>query len=147
MDTVVKNKVALIISMTIIGVATLFIIIASVLAFMPVQVIKANQQPYKVITTSIKAGDLVTYVADVCKYKEAGSIVSRVFIDANNIHYALPDQDSNVPSGCHQNKVTLPTPINLHPGTWYLALDVEYKVNILRTETYHLRTETFIVTQ
>lgn len=145
METNVKNKVAFIISMTIIGVAALFLIIAGFLAFMPVQIIKANRQPYIVTTPALKAGDPITYIADVCKYKDVSSLVTRTFVDENNVHYPIPQQQSNIPSGCHQNKVIVPTLGNLHPGRWYMTLDVEYRVNILRSETYHFTTDTFVI--
>jgi hypothetical protein len=140
-----KIKLPFIISMTIIGVAVVFLIIAGYLSFMPVNVVKANTQPYKVITPVVKAGDPIIYVADVCKYKEVSSLVSRTFIDENNVHYPLPNMLSTIPVGCTGNKVVVPTLPTFHSGKWHLSLDVEYRVNILRSQTYHFYTETFVI--
>lgn len=141
----VKNKVAFMISMTIIGIAGIFLLIAGVLAFVPVDVVKPNVQPYKVLTPIIKAGQPVVYQADVCKYKEASSIVVRSFVDENHVVYPIPQQASNVPSGCQKNNVTVASLPSFHPGNWYITLDIQYQVNILRTESYHFKTATFTI--
>ena len=132
--------------MTIIGTATVFLIIAGILAFMPVTVVKANVQPYKVSTPIVKSGDNLIYIADVCKYREALSVVTRSFIDEHGTVYPLPEQKSNIRTGCFKTPVTVAVLPGLHTGKWYLTLDVEYTINILRKETYHYRTDTFTIT-
>lgn len=144
--TTLRIKVPFIISMTILGVAALFLFIAGYLAFMPVNVVKANVQPYKVLTQSVKAGDNVIYVADVCKYKEVSSIAARSFVDENSVRYPIPKQQSNIAAGCGQNDVVIPTLPSYHAGKWYITLDIEYQVNFLRHQTYHFKTEVFTIT-
>jgi hypothetical protein len=112
----------------------------------PVTVVKPNIQPYKIATPTIQAGEPVVYVADVCKYRAVFSTATRDFVDSNGVHYPLPAQYSNLPTGCSKTDVAIPTPLNLHSGTWYLDLEVQYKVNIFKTKTYHFRTDNFTVT-
>lgn len=140
-----SNRMPFIISMTIIGVAALFLLIAGCLAFIPVDVVKTNVQPYKIVTPVVEAGENMIYEADVCKYKEVYSVVTRSFVDEKGVNYPLPQQYSNIPAGCGKNRVIVPTLPTYHSGKWYMTLDVQYQVNPLRTQTYHFRTDTFTI--
>lgn len=143
--TTVKNRAAFIIAASIIIVAGVFIVIVGALAFTPVTIVKANVQPYKVITPVVNAGENMVYVANVCKYKEHVAIATRTFVDEQNVHYPLPAQASDVPAGCHDNKVIVPTLPTYHPGKWHIELDIQYQVNLFRTQSYHFKTETFTI--
>lgn len=140
-----QSRIPFVVSMTIIGVALVFLLIGGFLAFTPVDVATANVQPYKVTTPTVKAGENMVYVADVCKHKELLSQVTRTFVDEDGVHYPIPQQLSTIPVGCAKNPVVVPTLPSYHSGKWYLTLDVTYQVNILRSQTYHFRTETFTV--
>lgn len=147
METVkFRHRLAFFLSMTVITVAAFIGVIAGWLAFVPVNVVAPRTQPYKVATPVIKAGDNLIYVADVCKYKDLFSTTTRTFVDQEGVHYPLIAQISNVPKGCNSNPVVVPTLLSFHPGVWYLTIDTEYQVNVLRSESYHFRTVTFTIT-
>lgn len=139
------NKLLYYASMGIILIGIILIIVCGYLAFTPVIVIHPNQQPYPAITKVVKAGDPFVYRADLCKYREAPTILIRRFVDDTGLVYALPAEDSNISIGCSKIGVRVVTPATLHPGTWYLTIDSSYRVNPFRTESYHLRTETFTI--
>lgn len=141
-----KDKLVTIIGLTIISMAVLILSAVAYEAFMPVKVINPRTQPYKVITKTVKVGDTFVYQVDACKLHEAQGTVIRRFVDVDNTSYPLPPQLGNIMKGCQVSNVPIITP-PLHPGTWYLALDVSYKVNAFRTENYHLVTEKFIINQ
>lgn len=146
-NTAVKNKVAFMISMTIIVVAIVFLVIGGYLAFVPVNVVRANVQPYTIDTKVIAAGDNLIYTADVCKYRSITSTAVRQFVDEQDVHYPISAQVSNIPPGCAKHKVVIPTLPTYHPGKWYVTLDIQYQINPLRVQSYHFRTDTFTITK
>lgn len=139
------SRAPYIISMTIIGIALVFLILVGMLAFIPVNVIQANVQPYKVATSNVKAGDEMVYIADICKYKEIVGTTTRTFVDEAGVQHPVAALISNIGSGCRQNFVVVPTLPSFRSGKWYLDLDVEYQVNAFRTQTYHFRTDVFTI--
>lgn len=131
--------------MTIIAVAIVLAFFMGYLAFKPVNVLRPSLQPYKVLTHYVTPGQLLIYEVDACKYKDIQGSILRRFVDKNNLVYPVASSQGNVPPGCHDTKVSLLVPSELHAGDWYLSLDVSYQVNPLRHESYHLRTETFTI--
>jgi hypothetical protein len=125
----------------------LFLIVVYIdwLALAPVTVVKPNVQPYKIATPVVQAGKPLIYVANVCKYRSVHSVVTRTFVDSSGVHYTQPPQASNIPAGCGNTEVAVPTPLNLHSGVWYLDIDAEYQVNVFRSESYHFRTDPFTI--
>lgn len=113
------------------------------LMFWPVEIIKPNVQPYKIQTPIVHIGGQVIYVIDACKYRETTAQVSRRFV--NGVIFMLPPVTNNVPKGCFITPTSVTIPSEITPGTWYLQLDIEYKVNFLRTKSYHFKTDTFQV--
>lgn len=114
-----------------------------ILAFRSTTVIVPNTQPYKVLNKEVSSEETLKYVVDACKYREAPTQVIRKFVDEQGVAYSLPPQESNVPVGCKKSTIPVIIPETLHKGKWYLSLDVAYKVNPLRTESYHFKTESF----
>lgn len=145
MMTHTKSKVLYYISMFIIVTAILLVAIASWFAFKPVNVVKPNVQPYKIITKVINPGDPVIYEADTCKYIAVPSVVIRRFVDQDGTRYPQPPEASNVKAGCGKIRIPMSTPFGIQPGTYYVDIEIAYQVNPLRKENYNFTTETFKV--
>lgn len=143
MRELTKIKIPYVISATIIAVALMFLFIGLFLALKPVDIIKPNTQPYRVLTPVVKAGEPMVYEVDACKNKDLPSMVSRRFVDEAGVRYPLPTIESNVILGCNKSGVPVATYPTMKPGKWYLALDVTYQVNLLRSQSYHFTTDTF----
>lgn len=140
----VRNRFIYYISMAVIAIAIVMVLIASYMAFASVKVIVPNVQPYKVITKEVRPGEAFIYEVDACKYKAVPSVVTRRFVDEKGTRYPQPPESSNIKQGCGVIRVPIATP-QLHPGTWYLDLEISYQVNPLRTENYRFTTETFSI--
>lgn len=123
----------------------LFLIIGAFMALKPVKVVVPNKQPYEVMTKTIKAGDNMIYIADVCKHKAILGVASRTFVDENGVNYPLPSQNTNIKTGCAQTPVVIPTLVTYAPGKWHLKIDIQYQVNPLRVQTEHFVTEEFTI--
>jgi hypothetical protein len=141
----VLNKIFYYLSLVVILSTLALMLVVGWLAFHPVKVLQPNIQPYKVITPVVQRLGVIIYQVDACKFREAPTVISRRFVDTNNTHYPLPDLPNNIKTGCAKTNVPVTVPPTLPPGTYYLTLDVSYQVNIFRTESYHLRTDTFWV--
>ncbi len=140
-----KSKIPYVISMTVLAVAAIFLFIGGYLAFTPVKVIEAQRQPYKILTPTIKAGGTVVYEVDACKFKDIQSMVIRRFVDEKGLRYPLAPEQNNVKPGCGKTQIPLIVPETLHPGVWHITLDVSYRVNLFRDESYHLVTDNFTI--
>ena len=142
MEVQTKRRILYHVSMAIIAIAILLVVIASYFAFASVEVIVPNIQPYRVITKEVAPGDAFIYEVDACKYRAVPSTVTRRFVDEDGTRYPQPPESSNIKEGCGKIRVPVATPM-LHPGTWYMDLEISYQVNPLRTENYRFTTETF----
>lgn len=111
--------------------------------FWPVTAIVPNTQPYKILTKKVKVGGQLVYVVDACKKIKASSVVSRAFVDG--IRYPAITSFNNVPVGCTKTKVSILVPNFITPGVYHLELNVQYKINNLRVDTYQFTTEEFEV--
>ena len=140
-----KQMIYYYISMVILVSAIAVVVVAGFLALMPVEVIKPNVQPYKVITKEVKQGGTLIYEVDSCKFKSVPTRIIKQFIDKNNTRYPQPTENSNVVVGCGKTRTTLAVPFNMPEGEWYLDLEVGYKVNPLRTEHYNFKTDEFVI--
>ena len=105
------------------------------------------KQPYQIVNeeSSLKQGDVLKYQIDYCKYTNIQSIVRRQFVDG--IIYATPEITANLKKGCGLAINTITIPENLPPGTYYLTIEVTYKINPIREISYDLKTEKFVVTK
>ena len=131
--------------MIILVLAIAMVVVAGFLAFVPVEVIKPNVQPYKVITKEVKQGDILIYEVDSCKFKSVPARIVRRFVDKDNTQYPQPPEDSNIIKGCSLSRIPVAVPFNMPAGKWYLDLEVAYKVNPLRTEYYNFKTDEFVI--
>lgn len=135
------------ISTIFLGVIALFTLVILFLTFYPVEVIKPNVQPYKVLTKTVVRGNPVTYVVNACKSVDATSVVYRSFILKGGSILNVPPVFNNVPKGCKQTQVSVDVPKDAAPGVYYISLDITYKINVFQDKTYHFRTEDFTVTR
>lgn len=123
--------------------ATLFTMYLGYLLFYPVEVIKPNVQPYKVLTPVVYQGGILKYEINACKFVEVTALASRRLVDGVVIN--LPMTTNNVKKGCFKSPTQVVVPMEVPPGEWRLQLDIEYKINSFRSITYHFITQQFEV--
>lgn len=126
-------------------IVVLILLMLAYLAFWPIDIIKPLQQPYKVLTKSVKAGDILIYEVNACKYYELESVVFRTFSD--DLTYTAPPVPNTVHKGCGKTKVTIEIPKNLPPDNYHLDLKIVYHVNFIHEVEYNFKTEDFTVTK
>ena len=105
--------------------------------FWPVEVLKPNIQPYKVLTPIVKVGGDLSYVVDACKDSTLNGSVTRTFADGE--YYPSIISMNNIPVGCHKTVVNVFVPNYIPPGYYHLNLDISYQVNQLRVQYYQLK--------
>lgn len=113
------------------------------LMFYPPKIITPRVQPYFITPEVVHPGDIVYYDADVCKYTDTPGIVNRSIVGI--VQYPLPDSTSHIEQGCSNNRFGVFIPLKVLPGVYYLQLDILYKVNFLRQDVYHFKTQKFTV--
>lgn len=93
----------------------------------------------------VKAGSVIKIHLDYCKHRDIPAVVSTKFIDT--IQYSVQDYISQRPVGC--NKPTATTgvlvPAQLPSGTYFLEQIFTYKINPLKTVTYKLTSDEFLI--
>lgn len=130
----------------ILGISALLSFIILIMMFAPIEVLKPNIQPYKSITKVVEPNQQYVYEVDSCKLKDVPSEVTRTFIDASNgVQYPPVIGRNNISTGCNKTNISIVVPSFIPPGTYYLALDILYHINLFRDKIYHLRTENFKV--
>lgn len=98
----------------------------------------------ELVTKEAKAGELLKYKVDRCKYIDQGAVISKSFIDG--IIYQMPNVWSDVGKGCEKDQViAVEVPENLPSGEYYLNVLIVYEVNPIRKERVQFRTPKFIV--
>ena len=97
----------------------------------------------KVITKTVKAGDVVAFETDYCKNINIPVKVSSSFI--NGIIFSTPETITNLPVGCNVKTVYKSVPKELPSGKYYIRTYYRYEVNPIRTITIQQNTDTFEV--
>lgn len=123
--------------------STALLVLYFCLKFWPITVIRPNVQPYKVVTEKVRVGSNFIYTVDACKFTDSPATVSRVFVDG--IRYPSVTSTNNVKKGCNKTNVSIQVPNYVEPGIYHLELNVVYKINALRNDTYKFSTEGFEV--
>lgn len=109
----------------------------------PYKTISISNQPYEVITPTVKQGELMSYKIDYCKYGDYKAEVHKQFIDG--IIYSIPDGNIGLPAGCGSKVVSIKVPKTLPVGSYKLKVDVSFQVNPIRTISNSYQTEVFSV--
>lgn len=127
-------------------VATLLVFYVSYLLFWPVKILVYANHPFTVLNDNktVKAGDILIYEVDYCKYKNVSAMIDKQFI--NDVILETPDLEGNLTVGCFQKtSMTTLVPIIAPPGKYHLNIIATYRVNSLRTEVITHETEEFTV--
>lgn len=113
--------------------------------FAPIKVIEVLPQPVKISATTVKAGDLIYYTTDYCKYLPVKAEVIRQLVNSTTI--PLEEYDSNAEVGCHYGIQAKPSilPSYISPGEYHLQIHYLYRPYPWRTIDYSFDTEFFKV--
>lgn len=93
---------------------------------------------------NIKAGELLTYQIDYCKYQNLPSEITRSFVDG--IIFTTTTVITNNPLGCRSTYPTIIVPKELPSGVYAIRSVWTYHVNPIRDVTYTLTSNSFMVT-
>lgn len=104
---------------------------SSYLSFYPFKTLEVNSATIKV--KEIKAGDLLTYTVDYCKYTDKPATVYRTLhsIDESQT-IPFPSVSTISQPGCHVTDVPLQTFPSIKSGMYYLLVDVDFAINSQR---------------
>lgn len=115
------------------------------LSFWPVQkLVITSDQPVALNKNIVHPGETLSYNLSYCKYHNYQTTVHRTFIDGQVI--ALTDTPGKLPLGCSTVQVgTSVVPETINPGQYHMVVDVEQRVNFLRTVDTVYETQVFTV--
>lgn len=114
--------------------------------------------PYKTVTfkqtnnleilnenKQLRAGEDLQYKISYCKYTDKTAIITRTIQDG--VLYILPPVEARVSEGCKENAtVNIATiPKAIPPGKYTMVINLQYRINPLRTVSHTLATEPFYV--
>lgn len=137
-----KQKIAIFISWVTLILAVGIIGVVIYWLNYPYKTLELLNQPFEVLTPTVKPGDMMVYHVDYCKYTELPAFVNRSFVDGIKFTELLTL--SSNPSGCHELFATLLVP-NIPPSTYYIKTVYQYKVNPIRTITIEATSSAFQV--
>jgi hypothetical protein len=119
------------------------------LLFYPIKYYE-SKQPYRIVNENkeVRVGENLIYEVEYCKYIDY--LPQRVIRSlVNGFVYDLPVSTAgNFPKGCRTTQVNVPmiVPDSLaYNHEYHMQITVDYKLNILRTETRTFETEDFIL--
>jgi len=97
-----------------------------------------------VATNEPKAGEVLLYEVDYCKYTPAPAIVYRTIrsVDEKSI-IPFPSVDTITDIGCKKTSIPLELLDTIPAGEYYLSVNLSFKVNAFREINYQFRTEPF----
>ena len=109
--------------------------------------------PYKILTfgsengtfvsKTVRSGEYLEMYQDSCKYINIPSHINRQFIDG--IVYQVYPSINNRPMGCSKNIEYIKVPEPLPPGKYFVRTVISFEVNPLRTVSYTVKSEDFII--
>lgn len=120
------------------------------LAVVPVKVFVINnfsyQAPIHIETPVVHAGDVIKYKLDYCKFTTIVPTSKSQLIDGQIIPLTPSSSSSaGLPIGCHITDREVIIPETVNPGRYYYNKELDYPVNVLRTERVYYYTEYFQV--
>ena len=139
-----KDKITYIVSLSVLIIVIAFVLVSIGMLLCPAQVIDFKTDKYKILTPVVKAGESVKFHAEFEKLRPQGGTVNRQLIDS--IIYFYPEARTDIPVGYYDvdGEVTIPSYVD--PGIYYIRNIYTYKINLIKTITYTMDTETFEVT-
>lgn len=107
----------------------------------PYTPINFKDTAFKITSRTVKQGGNIQYIENYCKSMPV--VVTRAFIDS--IIFAVPYFVDDRYIGCQNKPMTVPVPMKLPPGEYYLEITFTAKPNPLRRIQVVHETEHFIV--
>lgn len=130
--------------MCFLGIILLLIIVFTVIQIYPFEVIQINGE-FKTLTPIVKQGELLKYQVNATKIMPLVGIKKCSFEDG--IIYFLPNIDSRLKLGEHNDTIGVTVPATLPEGTYRYHCIVDYDITFFRTITIEFYTTPFIVTK
>lgn len=111
----------------------------------PTKIVSFNQNPFPVVNPDkeVVAGGELQYVADLCKYVEKEATATTSFV--GGVIWLTGTVTTNKESGCTSRIQVARVPANLPAGEYRYRILLVYKLNPIRTESYIVETEEFLV--
>jgi hypothetical protein len=111
----------------------------------PVKTLVVKNAPLPIVgATTLHNGDMVTYHYDYCKYYDTPLSIEKDFVDGI-IFKTDPIYVSTLQKGCHQQDVSVKIPDTLPEGEYKIRINLQVRINQLRTDTVIIQTQTFNV--
>ena len=109
----------------------------------PYKTITFVSPTFKILTPTVKQGQLVKFVNNSCKHINLPATTTRIF--QNDLIYYLPETKTDAPVGCHNDIISVKIPDELPPGHYFIKNMYQYQVNPIRTISITHDTEDFLV--
>lgn len=139
------KKLVYFLNIIVLIIAFVFVAINIYWLVFPTKVVEFNQNPMPVVNPDkeVYAGGELQYVADVCKYVDKEATATTSFVDG--VVWSTGTQVTKKFVGCTSKIQVAQVPKNLPTGEYKYRILLVYKLNPIRTETFVIETEKFLV--
>jgi hypothetical protein len=126
--------------LSIMVVSTLYI---GYLLFEPITPLVIKNQPAKILSKNIKAGDIMYYRVDYCRYSNKSARVYRTI--TGDVNIPTPSIETITKLGCSFANVPIQIPFGTPKGIYHININIEFDINEFRTIVVNFITEDFKV--
>jgi hypothetical protein len=140
-DTIIGKTQLLLMYLFTVGAVIYFIIVGWWILY-PYKILTIDH-PIKILSSEVKAGEMLWYQISYVKHKEMEGILTRKLL--NDYVVELRSAVVNQRPGKDNPIVGVMTPIHAQPGRYTLSWSVTYKVNPIRSITVSAESEPFII--
>lgn len=114
------------------------------LRYWPVKGVEINNSPVPVLNSPIKAGDVLAYEVDYCRYTDVPSYFTRTLQGPALITIAQGSGKGE--KGCHKTRIQNTTiPTYTPSGKYFLSVDICNRLTPLQNKCSHYQTQEFQV--
>lgn len=107
-----------------------WVVLGYVCLFCPYKTIEFNSE-FKMAKTVYVQGEETFYTIDYCKYTDVTPVAQKRFIDG--IIFSAENNKAQLTKGCRVQAVPILIPSTLPAGDYKLEVELNYKVNPIRT--------------
>ena len=141
------NKILNIISFSTLILTAVFIFYIFFNFLYPFKVIDfKNSQSLPINKSIVRVGEAISYTYDYCKYMDIQSVVMKELVGTETIILLSTSSGTiRIPKGCGKLNIANIIPVDTPAGIYTIYINIDYKINPLRTISYTLKTQNFKV--
>lgn len=128
-----------------VGLGAILMLWVAYMLWWPAKTLEVHNAPLPIVSnTTLHNKEMVTYRYDYCKYYDTPLSIEKDFVDGI-IFKTDPIYYSTLEKGCHTQDVSVGIPDTLPTGRYKIRINLQVRINQLRTDTIVVETQYFNV--